>query len=930
MNAARVAPGDLIGGRYQIESILGEGGMAVVYRARHVGTGRPCALKLVHAHLITRPHLVDMFIREAQVGSKIGPNPHIVDVFDAAADEVRRVPYLVMELLEGQTLEQWSERNGPMHPAMVRDVFEQLGDALGQAHRAGVVHRDLKPSNLFLTTDHKGQPLLKVLDFGIAKVLEDDNQRTATQIGTPSYAAPEQFGAMFRPLAEKQGITISAGVSPATDVWAMGLIAYELLTGAKCGHYWDTSNLAELPIKAALSEHEEPASHRAGGRAALLPPGFDAWFARCLRKNAPERWPSAGHAISELGRLLAGFGAPAGLGTQQTAAMPQVPSGYTQQGGPPAYAATPPPQLSSGPFTPGPYTSGPATPGACPPGGYGQGPYTPGPAQAPYGAYPQGPYTQGPYPPGPPAPGTYPPGGYGPPGHPPGAYPQAGQAAGHPQAPGGPIYLGPQGPQMPFVRPPSPTPKASGGSWWLAPLLVVGLIALSFMGTFAYYGVKRYRVLAFAHDCDKEKVHCTEACDGSDMPSCTRLGAFRETGGGGLTRDAAKAVGFYRKACDKGDQTGCASLGHLLLTGRGVTKDAIEGKQLVKQACDAGSQRGCALLGELVRDGEEGKANDTAAVVLFQAACDAGDAVGCRDLGWMHESGRGGLTKNPGRAAPLYQTACDGGDPGGCNHVAVLLEAGKGVGKDLGRAATIYQQACDTGEVYACSNLGMMAELGSGMTKDEPRAMTLYTQSCDDGGSTGCARLGAMYESGKGGLAKDLARAVALYVQACDGGNAVGCLYLGSNEEVGKGVARDEVKATAHYKRSCDYGSPTGCNAFAVMMENGKGGLTRDETKAAVMYKQSCENGATSACSNYGLMLINGKGVPKDTTKSATYFKQACDSDNSAGCSNLGYQYVNGLGLPRDRARGLDLLRRGCSGGYEWGCDQLKAAGGSR
>ena len=248
METAPVAIGDIIGGRYRIEGLLGEGGMAVVYRARHLGTGRPCALKLVHAQLITQPNLVEMFIREAQVGSKIGPNPHIVDVLDAAADEARRVPYLVMDLLEGNTLETWCATNGPMPPALVRAVFEQLGDALGQAHRAGVVHRDLKPSNLFLTSDHHGQPLLKVLDFGIAKILENDGQRTATQIGTPSYAAPEQFGPMFRPLAERQGIVIAATVSPSTDVWAMGLIAYEMLTGATCGQYWDTATLAELPI----------------------------------------------------------------------------------------------------------------------------------------------------------------------------------------------------------------------------------------------------------------------------------------------------------------------------------------------------------------------------------------------------------------------------------------------------------------------------------------------------------------------------------------------------------------------------------------------------------------------------------------------------------------------------------------------------------
>src|SRR5258706_3249295 len=146
MNAGRapVAPGDLIDGRYHIEAPLGQGGMPVVYRARRTGTGRACALKLVHPQLLTRRELVDMFLKEARVGGKIGASRHIVDVVDAGFDPARGVPYIAMDLLEGETLEQWTERHGPMPPPLVRALFEQLADALDQAHRAGVVHRDLK------------------------------------------------------------------------------------------------------------------------------------------------------------------------------------------------------------------------------------------------------------------------------------------------------------------------------------------------------------------------------------------------------------------------------------------------------------------------------------------------------------------------------------------------------------------------------------------------------------------------------------------------------------------------------------------------------------------------------------------------------------------------------------------------------------------
>lgn len=298
-----VTPGDLIADRYLVDAWLGQGHMAVVYRATHQGTGKACALKVVHPHLASRREIVDLFVREAQVGARIGASPHIVDVFDAGIDHRRGLPFLVMELLHGRSLDQHLKEYGALDAGLTRALFEQLAEALDQAHGAGVVHRDLKPSNLFLTRDKRGQPILKVVDFGIAKVLEHEAQRTATQVGSPAYASPEQLGQTLRKLAAKQGITISQGVSPASDVWAMGLIAYEVLTGHSPAQYWNHfETLSDLIMRIAL-EDPEPATVRAGPRAHLLPFGFDSWFARCLRKNAAERWSSAGEATRELARL---------------------------------------------------------------------------------------------------------------------------------------------------------------------------------------------------------------------------------------------------------------------------------------------------------------------------------------------------------------------------------------------------------------------------------------------------------------------------------------------------------------------------------------------------------------------------------------------------------------------------------------------------
>jgi serine/threonine protein kinase len=301
-----VAVGDRIADRYRIEAWLGQGNMAVVYRAKHEGTGRQCALKLVHPHLAARQEIIDLFLREAQVGSRIGQSPHIVDVLDAGVDQARALPFLAMELLQGQTLDAQVRDHGPLDPATFRTLFEQLAEALDQAHAAGVIHRDLKPGNLFLTRNKKGQPSLKIVDFGIAKVLEQEAQRTATQVGSPAYASPEQMGPTLRKLAERQGISIAHGVSPATDVWAIGLIAYELLTGLGGAQYWNQFDTINDLILRVVFEEPEPATVRAGPRSFLLPPGFDGWLARCLKKNAAERWASAGEAVRELLRLMEG------------------------------------------------------------------------------------------------------------------------------------------------------------------------------------------------------------------------------------------------------------------------------------------------------------------------------------------------------------------------------------------------------------------------------------------------------------------------------------------------------------------------------------------------------------------------------------------------------------------------------------------------
>jgi serine/threonine-protein kinase len=169
-------------------------------------------------------------------------------------------------------------------------VLGELARALDAAHAAELVHRDLKPGNVFLERDGE-RVNVKVLDFGIARSL-DSAHATVTEAGTPAYAAPEQTGAILRRRAAKDGLAVAAEVSPATDVWALGLIAYECLSGAPPMQVWGVETSTELPMR--MLEAPPVPSQVAGAGTRWLPAGFDGWFARCVDRDAGQRFQGAG------------------------------------------------------------------------------------------------------------------------------------------------------------------------------------------------------------------------------------------------------------------------------------------------------------------------------------------------------------------------------------------------------------------------------------------------------------------------------------------------------------------------------------------------------------------------------------------------------------------------------------------------------------
>ena len=286
--ALAVRSGDIIAGNYRVERVLGTGGMGVVVAARHVDTGELRAVKIMNREPVDGAGWASRFRREALVGQRL-QSEHAVHVYEAGGFDEGQ-PWLVMEHLEGTDLGKLLRRRGPLPVDEAAAHVVAACDAISEAHDLGVVHRDLKPANLFLARRPDGSTCLKVLDFGISKVSfgEDPAALAVTQtgevIGSPAYMAPEQIRSFGQ-------------VDPRSDVWALGVILFELCTGK-----WPFPGKASVEMIAMVLERrpDPPSKYRAG-----LPAAFEALLMRCLEKDLEQRTPSARVLAAALEPFLA-------------------------------------------------------------------------------------------------------------------------------------------------------------------------------------------------------------------------------------------------------------------------------------------------------------------------------------------------------------------------------------------------------------------------------------------------------------------------------------------------------------------------------------------------------------------------------------------------------------------------------------------------
>ena len=743
-----LAPGAVFARDYTVVRPLSEGGMGAVYVVQQTSTGMQRALKLMHPELVRDLKLRQRFEQEARVGARI-ESEHVVQVLGAGVDEPSGMPWLVMELLHGEDLAGLIGRRGAIPPAEVRDLFAQFTHAIAAAHRVGVVHRDLKPENIFVARSHRegATHLVKVLDFGIAKIVAEARSTATQAIGTPIWMAPEQTEP-------------GRSIQPTADVWPLGLIAFRLLTGK---HFWISANSEEatstMVLREVVFDPIVSASARAAeyGVAHLLPPGFDAWFGRCVVRDLAARFPSAEITREAFFEMM-------GRASSVPAAPPAPPLANTA---PVARA----------------FTSAPA--------------YTPAPAFTPVPAFT------------PPSPATpyLPPGPQLPPPPPPRKAPSGGARWPIAAALGLVAVAGVGLGVRAYGRSQQVEICASGKPGEGEDLLAACRTACDVEPKkycVTHGDLARSALTAASREAASGSYD--KACAAGDLRGCVKLGALWE-----IEHKDEAALASFQKACDGADAAGCARLGARIERGRGLARDPAKARGYYEAACDGEDPASCALLA-FARDNLPVPRPDTAetdalvakAVPALERECQSGGLSECLWLGAILERRADDPSGKPAR--DLYHRACSGGLAEACNNEAISGLPGAGPA-----LAEALRGGCSGGVLSACNNLAVI-QSGVGFVRRQEQGTSQLVVACD-ALTLGCTERGKPVPP-PADVPRDRPGALAALEKACSLGSGVACANLGALHESGLSVPRDPVKALSLYEKACTAGASLGCGTM--------------------------------------------------------------------------------------------------------------------
>lgn len=886
---SRLPVGTIIDDQYEVTGYLGRGGFADVYAAKNLTGVGGVAIKVLRAvdNPSSRKLFEQRFVQEARLSAQIN-HPNVVRIL-ACRDNMRltmpggyqesvRLLYIAMDLLEGHTLGDELKQYGAMEPARALRLVRAGLEGLARGHQLGIVHKDLKPANIFLIHPETSQETMKILDYGVARAgqsLEEKLTMTGQLAMTPQYAAPEYL--------EKLTAT------PALDVYQMGLILAEMLTGTAVVHgetlfecIMAHTNGVELS-PTLLDSPLGPILQRATARDHAARYANAAEFAAALATVPPETIPNAATpggaprpVADSFAETMDGDGSLAAPSTH----APAAPSSEVAPKVAPTAAVA---ETGVAPV---------AVPVAASPASHGSPSQAPLPGQK-HKTVQELPAITGPAPEwiqppvqvastGPHHASTAPP------------------PTPHPMGTSGSTWTGP-----PPLQPPAPRPV---WPWVLG--IVLGGFLLGSIGLI---------VLAIAipsmvdppgpvdepeyetdHDPPPAPSNATHSaalgCESAKACYDRAMGAYKTSAS---RRDFLVASETFEAACEDGFADACTQLGLMTYFGHGVPIDVQRAFDLLEQGCQGGSAKGCGHLGGMYYSGDGAEKDDAKVLRYSKKACEGGFGDGCASLGAIYRWSIG-VARDDKKALDYAKKGCKLGSPAACSDLAVRYEHGLGLKKiskkakaNHARALELATDECDDGDPESCNFIGDLYAQGLGTKLNYAKASRFYRQSCDGGSPTGCGRLADLLHNGLG-VDKDLNAARELYSNACDRNVHDACSNLAYMMDQGEGyLLPDPASAANLQRRACEHDRPAACYMLGSLLKAGRA-TPQAPNEAAVAIARSfelfdnyCKGNDANACTWTGYILEVGVMRTATLAEVKKYYKKACDLGNTAGCEAL-------------------------------------------
>jgi serine/threonine protein kinase/TPR repeat protein len=768
-------PGDVIDGKYKITKLLGRGGMGLVVAATQPGLDTLVALKVLLPELRDKPEVAARFAREARAADRLR-SEHVARVY-AVSTTPAGTPFIVMEHLDGDDLAVVLKARGRLELAEAVEYLLQACEAIAEAHGHGIVHRDLKPGNLFLITAVGGLPSVKVLDFGISKAsFPDDVVTTDTSafFGSPLYMSPEQ---LVRPKA----------VDARSDVWALGIILYELLAG--CTPF--TGDTVPAVCAAILGgKFAKLSTHRAD-----IPPELDALVSEALAPSQESRLPS----VEAFAKKLAPFGKDgarrsyeriarlAGGATHPTLPRAQMEVALLGETANPFSSSLAP--LSKTDHSvlgaPAGKTENDVAKVDAPPPATKKASAARVPALlglagltiagAVFGfsrLHPDSPATTA-----------------------------SSSTPGSEAIPSASAVMA----AAPSASAESPTAAGSAPSA-PAPIVLADPIA-----------APKVAAAKAGDECAKGATHACEAACAAHAPGRCEALAKALAKGNGAPKDITRAEKLYQAECDTGAGSACNSLGALFAIGTEVTKDNAQAITLYKRGCDLDNRAACVNLGAMHFEGTGVPKNPVLGVTFFSRACPTSGPVepnGCLNLSIAYAQGLG-VPKDPSQAVSYAKQACDHGLGVGCTRVSTAKLTGDGVPKDVRGAIGELDSACTRGEASACKQLVTVYSKGLGdeVPRDDARYRDYLDKACKAHDVRSCQLRGLVQKNDS--FETNVALSTGQLETSCNAGVLGDCGFLGERAVAGQGMPADRARGIALLDRACKGGVARACQKLA-------------------------------------------------------------------------------------------------------------------